>query len=167
MDASTELSADRIILLLGLQPLEGEGGYFAETYRSTWRVQGESAPAERPASTAILYLLTDSTCSKLHRLRSDEIWHFYLGDAVEMLQLDESGTGRVILLGRDVLARQNCQVLVPRGVWQGARLRAGGSWALMGCTVAPGFEFADFELGDRQRLREQHPGFREWIDALT
>jgi uncharacterized protein len=159
-------TADELVKALHLRPLDAEGGYYAETFRSSFKIQSESG-VERPASTAIYYLLTDSTYSRLHRLRSDEVWHFYAGDPVEMVQLAEGGNGQIIVLGSDLLHGEKCQVIVPAGVWQGARLRAGGRWALMGCTVAPGFEFADFELADRQRLRNQYPTFGEWIDALT
>jgi predicted cupin superfamily sugar epimerase len=122
---------------------------------------------ERPASTAIYYLLTDTTVSRLHQLASDEVWHFYLGDPVDLMQLDDAGQGRVLTLGYDLLAGHTFQAVVPRGVWQGARLRPGGRWALMGCTVAPGYDFSDYKAGQREVLLTHYPAFRDWIDALT
>src|SRR5207249_3960045 len=96
---------------------------------------------DRSVSTAIYYLLTPGTFSALHRLKSDEIFHFYAGSPVKMLQLHEDGRGEEIILGSDVLAGQQPQVLVRRGVWQGSYLLPGGEFALLGCTVAPGFEY--------------------------
>ncbi len=116
---------------------------------------------------AIYYLLAPGTISAMHRLQSDEIFHFYLGDPVEMLQLSADGTGQMIMLGSDLRAGQQPQVIVTRGVWQGSRLVAGGKFALLGCTVAPGFDFADYEHGRREDLIGSHPQFREKIVALT
>ena len=131
-----------------------EGGFFRETYRS-------------PHSSAIYYLLTPGVFSVLHRLPGDEIFHFYLGDAVEMLQLWPDGTARIVVISNDLAAGDEPQLVVPTGVWQGCRLRAGGNWALMGCTVAPGFDYADFALGDRAELVAKHPEHKELIEALT
>jgi uncharacterized protein len=118
-------------------------------------------------STAIYYLLTPETFSALHRLRSDEVFHFYLGDPVEMLQLLPGGEGRLHVLGTDLAAGMRPQVVVPRDVWQGARLLPGGSLALLGTTVAPGFDPADCESGKRDALVAAYPDFRERIVALT
>ena len=117
-------------------------------------------------AAAIYYLLTPDTFSALHRLQSDEIFHFYLGDPVEMLQLGPDGA-RIITLGTDLAAGQQPQHLVPRGIWQGSRLVAGGSLALLGCTVSPGFDYADYEHGDRAVLMAQYPGHAEMIRQLT
>ena len=102
----------------------------------------------RRAGTAIYYLLEPGTFSEMHKLKSDELFHFYAGDPVEQIQLFGSGAGERILLGSDLAAGQRPQVVVRRGVWQGARLVEGGAWALLGCTVTPGFEYADYEEGD-------------------
>jgi predicted cupin superfamily sugar epimerase len=164
------LTADRIKSLLGLVPLEHEGGWFAETYRANETIPagalGRDRPEARALATAIYYLLTPETFSAMHRVRSDEMFHFYLGDPVEMLQLAPEGTGGVVLLGPDLDAGMRPQLLVPRGVWQGARLAPGGRLALLGTTVAPGFDFRDFELGDRA-LAEEYPEHRERILSLT
>ncbi|HUL30572.1 MAG TPA: cupin domain-containing protein, partial [Thermodesulfobacteriota bacterium] len=121
----------------------------------------------RSFGTAIYYLLTPETFSAMHRLRSDEIFHFYFGDPVEMLQLMPDGSGKVTTLGVDILHGMQPQVAVPRGVWQGARLLKEGRFALLGTTVSPGFEFADYESGHRDELVGSYPEFRDLILALT
>ena len=98
--------------------------------------------------TAIYYLLKPGTFSALHRLPGDEIFHHYLGDSVEMLLLHPSGAGEVVRLGKDLAAGERPQVMVPGGAWQGSRLVEGGKVALLGCTVSPGFEYADYQHGD-------------------
>lgn len=164
------MDAQQIIDLLGLQP-HPEGGYFAETYRADDRLGTRTLsgryPAPRPVSTAIYYLLTPDSFSEMHRLRSDEIFHFYLGDPVEMLRLWPDGAADVVTLGTDLLAGMRPQVLVPRGVWQGSRLRSGGRFALLGCTVAPGFDYADYEAGRRDELLYLFPDHQDMIRALT
>jgi predicted cupin superfamily sugar epimerase len=103
----------------------------------------------------------------MHRLRSDEIFHFYAGDPVEMLQLDEPGSGRILRIGNRLDIGERPQIVVPRGVWQGARLAHAGRWALLGCTVTPGFEFEDYESGDRAALCAAWPKFHLLICELT
>ena len=164
------MTAEEIKRLLALAPLEMEGGYFRETYRSAESVAASALPdrygGARSFSTARYYLLTPDACSRLHRLASDEAFHFYLGDAVTMLQIHPAGRCEVLTLGPDVAAGQRVQVVVPRGVWQGCLL-AGGGFALMGTTVAPGFERADYEPADRDSLIAAHPDVRELIERLT
>jgi predicted cupin superfamily sugar epimerase len=162
-------SAEELIRHLGLAPHPKEGGFFRETYRAA---EASSAlpsryQGPRSASTAIYYLLTPTTYSALHRLQTDEVFHFYLGDPVRMLQLDADGNGRTVVLGQDVLHGQQLQLVVPRGVWQGSCLEPGGAFALLGCTVAPGFEYIDYESGDRQALLTQYPAFADMIRRLT
>lgn len=165
------LSAQQIIELLGLQPLPGEGGYFRETYRSDFMIPSNVLPncygGNRKACTAIFYLLTPDTFSAMHRLPGDEIFHFYFGDPVEMLQLHADGTGRVIRIGTDILTGMLPQVIVPAGSWQGSRLLPGGHFALMGTTMAPGFEFVDYSGGLRADLVKEYPQYQELICALT
>ena len=163
------MTADELIRQLGLVPHPKEGGFFRETYRSTESISSLSTRYAGPRchGTAIYYLLTPTTYSALHRLQSDEIFHFYLGDPVRMLQLDAGGTGRTIVLGPDVLNGQELQLVVPRGVWQGSCLEPGGKFALLGCTVAPGFEYADYESGHREPLIAQYPAFADLIQRLT
>jgi predicted cupin superfamily sugar epimerase len=165
------LTADQIMALLNLTPHPKEGGYFRETYRSSETVSEKALPIRyrgiRTFGTAIYYLLTPETFSAMHRLQSDEIFHFYLGDPVDVLQLWPDGSGKAITIGSDILKGMQPQVIVPKGVWQGARLLSGGDFALLGTTVSPGFEFADYESGRRHELVKSYPQFREMIIALT
>ncbi len=165
------LNVQELIAALDLQPLPLEGGYYRETYRSPTRLPAAALPdhyrTDKALSTAIYYLLTPHTFSALHRLPTDEIFHFYLGSPVQMLQLWPDGQGRVVTLGPDVLAGQSLQVIVPRGVWQGSFLTAGGSYALLGTTMAPAFDFADYEAGNCERLVEVYPDYAELIRRLS
>ncbi|MBB4284888.1 cupin domain-containing protein [Roseospira goensis] len=165
-------TAEAVIRHLGLQPHPAEGGYFRETYRAPEAVAGAALPTryagmDRCVSTAIYYLLTPETLSAMHRLASDEVFHFYAGDPVQQLHLHPGGRAETVTLGADVFAGQRPLVVVPQGVWQGARLCPGGRWALLGCTVAPGFEFADYEHGDRAGLVAGWPDAADLIAALT
>ncbi|HAZ07465.1 MAG TPA: hypothetical protein DCZ01_02830 [Elusimicrobia bacterium] len=160
-----------IIKKLGLLPLPGEGGYYRETYRSGATVDAKSvgidAEGRRSVGTAIFYLVGPDEFSALHRLKTDELFHFYAGDPVEMLQISEDGTVKKVLLGPDVLSGHEPQVLVQAGVWQGTRLQGRGSWALLGTTMAPGFEFSDFELGARKALTARYPKLTADIERFT
>ncbi len=159
-----------IVSILHLQP-HPEGGFFAELYRSAETIASEALPERyggpRSHGTAIYYLLTPETFSAMHRLLSDEIFHFYLGDPVEMLHFYPDGSVATATLGTDLVQGMRPQIVVPRGVWQGARLRPGGRYALMGTTVAPGFDYADFELAERGALLAAYPRHHEMILALT
>jgi predicted cupin superfamily sugar epimerase len=156
---------------LGLIPLPQEGGFYAESYRCSETLHTDSLPSRyggsRSFTTAIYFLLTQDSFSALHRLASDEVWHFYLGDPVEMLHLSPDGAGRIVQLGTNLARGMRPQVLVPRGMWQGAHLMSGGNFALLGATVSPGFEFSDFELGRRDELPRAYPEFSNQIQALT
>ena len=157
------MDAGDLIRQLDLQP-HPEGGWFRETYRSSQTVQ--TPAGERAAATAILYLLADDAFSAFHRVRSDEVFHFYRGDPATLVQFDGSGC-RSLTLGPDASAGQHSQALVPGGVWQAVYLPAGSQWALMGCTVAPGFEFDDFELTGRADLIQRFPQHAALIEKLT
>ena len=165
------IKVDEIKSLLNLKPHPEEGGYFVETYRSYQHIPKDALPesygSERPLATAIYYLLTPDTFSAMHRLPTDEIFHFYLGDPVEMLQLLPDGSGRAITLGTDIPNGMHPQVIVMRGVWQGARILPGGRFALLGTTMSPGFNFADYESGHRDVLIDAYPQFRDVITSLT
>ncbi len=165
------LTADEIIARLQLAPLTIEGGYFRETYRAPLLLPASSLPdnfdGDRNVSTAIYYLLTPDDFSAIHIVWSDETFHFYAGDPVEMLQLWPNGMSRVVILGNDLAAGYEPQHIVPAGVWQGCRLVTGGNWALLGCTVAPGFDYADFRLGDPAELTLIYPKHAEMIRGLT
>ena len=165
------LTADDVINMLGLIAHPKEGGFYRETYRSSESIPRKGLPIryvqEKPFSTCIYYLLTPETCSRIHRLHSDEIFHFYCGDPVTMLQLHSQGEGEIITLGNDLTKGEIPQVLVPKGVWQGAFLNPEGSFALLGTTVAPGFDFEDYEEGERHKIVDLYPDFEELITRLT
>jgi predicted cupin superfamily sugar epimerase len=165
------MTAEQIIKFFKMKPLPQEGGYYVETYRAAEQIKKAALPpgfsGDRNISTAILHLLTADTISFLHRLKSDEMFHFYLGDPVTMLQLHPNGTSEIVTLGHDILNGQRVQALVPKGVWQGAFVEPGGKFALLGCTVAPGFDFADYEQADRAELLKQYPDRRDLIVKLT
>lgn len=174
MKSRADATADEaaaIIARLGLEPHPREGGWFRETYRAAETLAPGALPprygAARAAATAIYYLLTPTSFSALHRLASDEVFHFYAGDPVEQLQLYPDGTGATVVIGSDLAAGMRPQVVVPQGVWQGARLASGGRYALLGCTVAPGFDYADYAGGERALLTQAYPAFAERIAALT
>jgi uncharacterized protein len=165
------MTVNKIVSLLGLKPLVPEGGYFVETYRSGEGTGPTSLPrryrGRRCFGTAIYYLATPDSFSAMHNVSSDEVYHFYLGDPVEMLLLLPGGGGRRVVIGPRLEKGQRPQIVIPRGAWQGVRLRPGGKYALLGTTVCPGFEYADFTLGRRKELIERYPGFRRQIIALT
>jgi len=165
------LTADEVRKLLKLEALAGEGGLFAEAYRSALRLPKEALPkcysGDRPLATAIYYMLTPETFSAMHRLKGDEVYHFYLGDPVEMLMLKPDGSAEAILIGQDISAGMRVQHKVCGGTWQGSRLAAGGKFALMGTTMSPGFDPADFELGDRDELSARYPMYAPLIAMLT
>jgi uncharacterized protein len=166
------MTAEDVKKLLGLAPHPREGGWFVRTYEAGELIAAEAFgdgryAGARRTGTAIYYLLEPETFSEMHRLESDEVFHFYVGDAVEMLQLTADGQGERVLIGNDLVGGHRPQVVVGRGVWQGSRLVAGGRWALLGCTVSPGFEFEDYEAGERVELCRRWPEFAEEIGALT
>jgi uncharacterized protein len=158
-----------IIEELDLRP-HPEGGFFRETYRSSVVIPGDLRPGfaeSRAVSTAILFLLPEGSCSLLHRFKADEIWHFYLGGPLVLVELGESGTIMHTVLGTDILAGQKVQHVVPAARWFGAYPQIGSGFCLVGCTVAPGFEFEDLEFGRREELMRSHPGASEEIVKLT
>ncbi|MFC1692255.1 cupin domain-containing protein [Candidatus Latescibacterota bacterium] len=165
------MDAKEIIELLNLEPHPREGGYYRETYRSNQKIPVHELPShfkkDKHVCTAIYYLLTPETFSALHRVPTDELYHFYLGDPVIMFQLYSEGKSEKRLLGNNIDAGHCPQCLVPGGVWQGMKLIVGGRFALMGTTMSPGFDFQDFELGKRSELIEQYPEYEEMIKSLT
>lgn len=159
------MTANEIKNLLKLVPHPVEGGYFKRTYTSSANL--DLSRGTRPLGTAIYYLLEAGTFSEMHLLDSDEIFHFYLGDPVEMLQLFPDGRSALYTLGPDLAAGENVQLLVPAGVWQGARLIGHGQMALLGCTVVPGFNYTDYHNASFDDLGEKWPQQAERIRALT
>jgi uncharacterized protein len=157
--------ADDVKKLLNLEPHPIEGGFYRRTYTSASSV--DLGRGKRAQGTAIYYLLEPGTFSEMHVLDSDEIFHFYLGDAVEMLLLYPDGRSVVRTLGPDLLAGQQVQLIIPAGVWQGTRLVGEGKVALLGCTVTPGFDFADYRNAGYAELAEKWPDEAERIKGLT
>jgi predicted cupin superfamily sugar epimerase len=168
------LTAEEITRLLKLEPLVGEGGMFRQSYRSTevfhpGVLPGRYTDETRPYSTAIYYLLTNDpdSFSALHSLPTDEVYHFYLGSPVEMLLLYPDGDSLRVVLGQDIMNGQVVQFVAPAGVWQGSRLVEGGTFALLGTTMAPGYIDSDFTAGELAPLVTQYPARAELIKKLT
>lgn len=165
------LTAEKIRELLKMQPLPTEGGYFAETYRSDASLSADALqhayPGERSLATAIYYMLTPDTFSAMHKLKGDEVYHFYLGDPIEMLLLKPDGSGAAVILGADIAAGMRLQHVVPGGTWQGSRLAPGGKFALLGTTMSPGFSPEDYEHGSREALSEKYPQYAPLVTFLT
>ena len=159
------MTSDEVKKLLHLDPHPMEGGYFRRTFTSAANL--DLPRGRRPQSTAIYYLLEAGSFSEMHLLDSDEMFHFYLGDPVEMLQLYPNGDSAVFCLGRDLEAGQHVQLLVPAGVWQGTRILGSGKLALLGCTVVPGFDFADYHNASYAELAAKWLAQKERIRALT
>ncbi len=170
--AAPQSTAAQLIARLRMQKIPGEGAWFAGTYRSndalpTLDTRYRGTP--HVAGSAIYALVTHEDFSALHRLQTDEIWHYYGGSPLEILLLHPDGHGEKVLLGSDVLAGQIPQLVVPRGVWQGAMPVDSGpsAYTLFGCTLAPGFEYGDFQIGYRDELQQQYPAFAARIAQLT
>jgi uncharacterized protein len=159
------MTAGEIKNLLGLEPHRIEGGWFRRTYTSAGTVQ--LPRGLRAYTTAIYYLLEQGTFSELHTLESEEIFHFYLGDPVEMLQLFPDGRSAVVTLGPSLQTGQQVQVVVPAGVWQGTQIIGDGKVALLGCTVTPGFDYADYRSASAAELILKWPEQADRIRALT
>jgi hypothetical protein len=167
---SVGLTAKQVIELLDLRPLPVEGGHFRQTYAASRTIDlGPPHAQARPFSTAIFYLLTNEpgSFSAIHRLPGDEVYHFYLGDPVEMLLLHPDGRSEITLLGQDIASGQHLQVVVPAGSWQGCHLVEGGVFALTGTTMAPGFADFDYEGGSAEELGDLYPDRLELIRRLT
>lgn len=166
-------TAAELIEYLRLEPLRFEGGHFRQTYVAQESIPAEALPkrygAPRFFGTAIYYLLTSDpdSFSELHRLKTDEIYHFYLGDPVEVLLLRGGGRSERIVLGANLFKGEHVQFVVPRDTWQGSRLIKGGSFALMGTTMAPGFDLADWTEGKRDELLREYPQHGQLIRSLT
>lgn len=162
------MTAEEIIERFNLKPLPNEGGYYTETYRASEKISDLPKRYESPRnfSTAILYLITPDSFSKLHRVKSDEIFHFYLGDPVEMIKITEDGNVKTEILGTDILKNQSPQVVVEKNIWQATKLLPGGNFALLGCTVAPGFDFADYQHGNKDTLINRFPKLKNFIEKF-
>ena len=154
-------SIESIIEKLHLQP-HPEGGYYKETYRSIDTCLDDS----RNLQTAIYFLLTSDNVSHFHRIKSDEIWYFHAGSPLIVHTLTEKGHTQH-LVGNDLLAGQTPQLLVPKDTIFGSSVLEKDSYSLVSCSVAPGFDFADFELFSKEELMQDYATFEEIIDLLT
>jgi uncharacterized protein len=148
-----------------------EGGYFRQTYSSDLILEKEALPPNftgpRAASTAIYFLLDAENFSAFHRIRSDELWHFYAGASLEIHVIDPDAVYSRIILGGNPDAGENFQAVVKAGCWFASRVQSPKSFALVGCTVAPGFDFADFKLAKRTDLSQRFPQHKNLIETLT
>ena len=165
-----EEKIERIRELYGMEPLGTEGGLYKQTYLSDEILSAEMIPGrdgDHPLYTVILYLLKGKGFSRMHRLPSDEIFHFYMGDPVDMLQLYPDGTGRIIRMGNGLNEGEHLQIRVPRGTWQGTRLAEGSKWALLGTTMAPGYLDIDYEDGNKEQLQKEYPQFHDLLESYA
>lgn len=163
------LTTAHLINQFQLQP-HPEGGWYRQTYRSKEFVSAACLPerfgGDRPFSTAICFLLEAGNYSAFHRIKSDECWHFYAGEALEIFILLPGGELKKILLGNDIAGGQFFQYVVPAGCWFASRPAAGAAFAFVGCTVSPGFDFADFEMAEADALSREYPAHRLLIQSL-
>ena len=164
------LTAQTYVQTLQMQA-HPEGGFYRESYRSTQLLDlvrsEDGSMVHRNVSTGIYFLLEQGNFSAFHKIRSDEMWHFYAGQALEVLEINPAGELRCTRLGPDVLQGEVFQHVVPAHTWFASRVAASGAFALVGCTVAPGFDFADFCLADRATLSAAFPQHRQTIHELT
>ena len=167
-------SAEELIAHLQMEKIPDEGCWFALTYRSADPLSAATLPlrygsAARVAGSSIYALVTNTDFSAMHRLLTDEIWHFYAGEPLELLLLHPDERGEIIILGPDLLAGQHPQFMVPHGTWMGARplSKSPAAYTLFGNTLAPGFAYTDFEIGWRDELQNAYPKFTNKITDLT
>jgi predicted cupin superfamily sugar epimerase len=161
-------TAQNVIDKLNLIPLPEEGGFYKETFKSQRLVKSEVL-GDMSECTCIYYLITGESFSALHVVDMDEIFHFYAGDPVEMFQIDQNGNGKLITLGPDIFNNEVPQLVVPHGIWQGTKIKdpKPNSWALLGCTVAPGFELRNFHLLNKSDLKHKFPTHSALIDKFA
>ncbi len=157
---------NQLVSKLGLEP-HPEGGFYKETYRSSLSFAPTGFTAERAVSTCIYFMLTSGSFSAFHRIKSDEIWHFYRGAPIQLHIISANGSYRHVRIGNDILNGEHPQFIVKAGDWFASEVVDPDSYALAGCTVAPGFDFADFEMAQRDALSAAFPTHREIIARLT
>ncbi|PZR24663.1 MAG: hypothetical protein DI535_21280 [Citrobacter freundii] len=147
-----------------------EGGWYSEVYRSTLTIPQQALqpdfPGDRSASTHIYFLLEKNNFSAFHRIKSDEIWHFYNGDPLIIYEIDQQGKLTEHLLGQDPIAGQSLCCVIKAGNWFASKVADGGDYGLAGCTVAPGFDFVDFELAEKEKLSQLFPEHAGLIHSL-
>ncbi len=162
--------SEQLIAQLDLDP-HPEGGFFKETYRANGEIDqtslGEGFSSNRKYCTGIYFLLTANNFSSFHRIKQDEMWHFYDGSPLLLHIISEDGQYTHQTIGRDVLKGEVPQYVVPAGHWFAAEVVGNGEYCLVGCTVSPGFSFEDFELAQRKQLMSRFPAFKDMITRLT
>jgi len=165
-----QTTANQLAQQLQLLP-HPEGGYYKEVYRSASTISqqalGGTFSGDRNYCTGIYFMLTGSNFSAFHRIKSDELWHFYDGDGCEVYVIHLNGQLEVIRLGRDIANGEVYQAVVPAGAWFASRCTNADGFTLTGCTVSPGFDFADFEMAERESLLQQYPQHEVAITQLT
>ena len=161
---------EKIIKELNLQP-HPEGGFYRETYRSNEKIAAEDLtgnyPGDRNISTCIYFLLTSDTFSAFHKIRQDEVWHFYTGSPIDLHVISEAGVHSKYTIGNRLDRNESPQFVVPGGNWFAAEVAEENSFALVGCTVAPGFDFSDFVLPSREELQQKFRGHAELINRFS
>ena len=166
----SRLPAEELIKCLNLTK-HPEGGWYRETYRSEETIKANELPerfsGDRSVCTAIYYLLRAGDISALHHIQSDEIWHFYAGISLTIHVITPQGEYYPLRLGSNIADGESFQYIVPAGCWFGAETKGDAGYSLVGCTVAPGFDFADFEMGSREKLMQQYPKLSEIIRRMT
>ena len=164
------MTVETLVKILDLLP-HPEGGFYKETYRSPLKLSAQCLPSdfsgERNIATGIYFLIEKGNFSALHKIKSDETWHFYFGDALDVIEIDETGNLKITAIGSDLLKGESFQYTVKANTWFGSRVRSGGNFSLVGCTVYPGFDFADFEMAKRSVLINQFPQHTSIITELT
>jgi predicted cupin superfamily sugar epimerase len=164
------IEVKNLIQQLNLSP-HPEGGWFRETYRSDEQVQKTALPDRfndnRQLSTAIYFLIEKNNFSAFHRIKSDEVWHFYIGDTLNIHMLMPNGSLETVRLGNKLHAGDRLQYVVPANVWFASEPAEESSFSLVGCTVSPGFDFADFEMAAKKDLIQEFPQHQEIIQRLT
>lgn len=164
------LNASELITQYELQP-HPEGGFYLQTYCSKEVIAATALPArfsgDRYFSTAIYFLLEGKQFSAFHRIKSDEIWHFYTGIALHIYVLHPDGKGELLKLGNDPVNGYSFQQMVPAGCWFASKPVNENGFSFAGCTVAPGFDFTDFEMGETGQLLKEYPQHEEWVRLLS
>jgi uncharacterized protein len=163
------MEVQQLIQQFGLQP-HPEGGWYKQTYKSSEIIVASALPerfkGDRVFSTAIYFLLEKKNFSAFHRIKSDECWHFYVGDPLLVYIINENGELETITLGKDLEKGHLFQYVVPANCWFASRPAAGSEYCFVGCTVAPGFDFADFEMANAKKLSEEFPKHKAIIHEL-
>jgi uncharacterized protein len=164
------MTVETLVKELDLLP-HPEGGYYKETYRSEAKIAHSCLPTDfkgdRNMATSIYFLIEKGNFSALHKIKSDETWHFYYGDALEVIEINEQGKLTITKIGNNLQNRETFQYTVKANTWFGSRVSEDGNFSLVGCTVYPGFDFNDFELANRQNLIEIFPQHHNLIKELT